>query len=97
MNDEILPKDAELYRRVEEIVHYLWDPIGVGGIPQARDEYYGYMTAIYGRVQAGDLDELVECMKRFATENMGLLFEKERTVEAASAMLAWKEFVSENT
>ena len=34
--------DEELYRRVDEVLHYLWDPIGVAGIPEARDEYYGY-------------------------------------------------------
>ena len=49
MRDKMLPKDSQLFQRVEEVVHYIWDPIGISAMPQARDEYYGYMTAIYGR------------------------------------------------
>ncbi|CAA0103323.1 Uncharacterised protein [Halioglobus japonicus] len=93
----MLPADAELYRRVEEIVHYIWDPIGVAGCPHARDEYYSYMTAIFGRVQAGDLEEIIVYLKWAASENMGLTFDKERASEAAEAMLAWKTFINEST
>jgi hypothetical protein len=28
-------KEAELYQRLDEIIHYLWDPIGVSGVPEA--------------------------------------------------------------
>lgn len=97
MNGKMLPKDDELYRRVDEIVHYVWDPIGVSSIPQARDEYYGYLAGMYGRVQAGDLEGIIEFMKWVASENMGLSFDEEKAVEAAQAMLAWKKFINENS
>lgn len=97
MSEKMQPKDAELYRRVEEVVHYIWDPIGVRGIPQARDEYKSYMTAIYGRVQAGNLEEIVEYLKWAASENMGLSFDKEKAIEAAKVMLDWKEFINDNS
>jgi|GEM_PF-7106682 len=29
--------DAELHQRIDEILHYLWDPIGVAHVPDARD------------------------------------------------------------
>lgn len=97
MSDKMLPKDAELYRRLEEVVHYIWDPIGVREMPQARDEYQSYMTAIYGRVQVGDLEEIVEYLKWVASENMGLSFDKEKATEAAKVMLDWKTFINENS
>ncbi|KAF0810133.1 hypothetical protein A167_01164 [Alcanivorax sp. S71-1-4] len=97
MNEKMLPKDAELYRRVDEIVHYMWDPIGVCAIPQARGEYSGYLTGIFGRVQAGDLNDIVEFLRWASSENMGLSFEKEKATEAARAMLAWKEFINGNS
>jgi hypothetical protein len=33
--------DRDLYRMVDEILHYVWDPIGVAGEARARDEYNG--------------------------------------------------------
>jgi len=32
--------------RVGEILYYIWDPIGVSGLPQARDEYDSYVPVI---------------------------------------------------
>ncbi len=97
MTEKMLPKDAELYRRIEEVVHYIWDPIGICGHPQARNEYYSYMTAIYGRVQGGKIEEIVEYLKWAASENMGLGFDKEKATEAARVMLDWREFINENS
>ena len=97
MNQKMLPKDAELYRRIEEVTHYLWDPIGVCNIPQARDEYHSYMTAIFSRVQAGNLEGILENMKWIASENMGLNFDAEKASEAAKVMLKWRDYINENT
>ena len=36
-------EEIELYKRVDEVLHYLWDPIGVAEEPWARDEYYSYL------------------------------------------------------
>jgi hypothetical protein len=33
----------ELYKRVNEVLHYVWDPIGVAYSPAARDEYQRYI------------------------------------------------------
>lgn len=93
----MLPKDEELYRRVEEVVHYIWDPIGVCDIPQARDEYHSYMTALFSRVQAGNIEGILEYMKCVASDNMGLSFDEEKASEAAKVMLEWKSYIDENT
>ncbi len=93
----MLPKDAELYQRVEEVVHYLWDPIGVCNIPQVRDEYHSYMTAIFSRVQAGNIEGILEYMKWAASDNMGLIFDAVKAEEAAKVMLEWKSYINENT
>lgn len=51
--DPQLPPDAELYRRVYEVAHYLWDPIGVSEHPEGHDEYGAYLNDLYGRARAG--------------------------------------------
>ena len=97
MNQKMLPNDAELYRRVEEVVYYIWDPIGVCEIPQARDEYNGYMMAIFGRVKAGKEEDIVDFMRWAASENMGLSFDEVNARKAAKVMLAWNQHINENT
>ncbi len=94
MSNELQPRDAELFRRVEEVVHYVWDPIGICEHPEARDEYHSYMTAIFGNVKAEDLDALVSYMA-WVTENMGLQFDKVTAQKAAQVMLDWKRFLDD--
>ena len=89
MSNELQRKDAELFRRIEEVVHYIWDPIGIREHPGARDEYSGYLTAIYENVKSEDLESLVEYMK-WVVGNMGLNFNREDAYKAARVMLKWK-------
>ena len=90
---EMMPDDNELFRRLDEIVHYVLDPIGISGSPHARDEYNSSLTAIFGRVKAGDIDAIVEYMKWVAGDHMGLIFDEEKARKAAERMLEWKEFI----
>ncbi|MGV6853422.1 MAG: hypothetical protein ACWA5R_14755 [bacterium] len=95
--NEMLPNDSELYRRVYEVAHYLWDPIGISEHPEAYDEYNGYLTALFGRAKTEDVNAIVEYMKWAETENMGLSFHKEQAEKAAKVMVAWKRYIDENT
>ncbi len=88
--DDALPSaEAELFRRVDEVAHYIWDPIGLCGHPEARDEYSGYLLGLYGRAKAKDEDGLIEFMKQIQIESMGMLFDRERTERAATAIMKW--------
>ena len=42
MNPKVPPADEEILQRVDEVLHYIWDPIGVSGVPEARDDYRIY-------------------------------------------------------
>jgi hypothetical protein len=33
-------------RRVDEVLHTIWDPIGISEIPEARDEYQSYVPKV---------------------------------------------------
>ena len=65
------------YRRVFQVIHDVlineWDPIGVGGTPQAQDEYDSYIPVIY-RLLAddSDLDTLARHLEEIETKAMGL-------------------------
>jgi len=49
-------KEIELYKRVDEILFYEWDPIGVSSSifdSWARDEYYPYLPKVFKLVMKG--------------------------------------------
>lgn len=92
-----MPADSELYRRIDEVVHYVWDPIGVSGYPQARDEYNGYLTAIFGHVKAEDIDAIVEYMKWIVTDRMEMSFDQKKAKGAAALMLEWKKVIEQRS
>lgn len=49
----------ELYKRIDEILHYIWDLIGVAEIPQCRDEYQPYLPKAYQLVKSGKNKKLL--------------------------------------
>ena len=86
---------AALHRAVSEVLHYLWDPIGVAGTPEARDEYDGYVDGICGLLWRGaDADTLVAHLVDIAEASMGLPGTQERAAQAAEILLIWRELVT---
>ncbi len=51
--------DRELLRRVDEVLFYVWDPIGVSDEPCARAEYEEYVPQILGLVETQDDPALI--------------------------------------
>ena len=69
-----LPDDqARLFRRVDELLHYIWDPIGVAGTPEARDEYQSYAPRVFMMLVDEVPDEHIrDYLLRIEAESMGL-------------------------
>lgn len=89
----LMPKDKELYQRLDEVIHYIWDPIGISHFPEARDEYHTYLPEIYARLKVGEKDSIVEYMKWVVTDSMGMVFNRERAEQVADILLHWKDVV----
>ena len=85
MGNKLSPEQNELYKRTDEVLHYIWDPIGVSDSPNARDEYWGYLPQVFGKLLKNEPSEnIVEYLLLIETENMGLSKNKgnaERVVE----------------
>jgi hypothetical protein len=91
MNDQ----DQQLLRVVSEVLHYIWDPIQVSGVPQARDEYDGYVGPTYTLLRAGASEaEVSEHLYRIADERMGLSARRQKADEAASVLVDWRDFLA---
>lgn len=88
-----MPADDHLYMRLDEVTHYLWDPIGISEYPEGRDEYHSYLPEIYARVKAGDRDKIIEYLRWVECERMGMSFNEERAEFACDVMLRWKDII----
>ena len=88
-------KEAEnqLYRATDEIMFYLWDPIGVRNIPAARDEYQSYLPKLFKMIVADAKDhEIAEYLFKLEASSMGMSGNKEQALKAARTLIEAKEF-----
>lgn len=66
-------KQFLIYRKIDEILWYDWDPIGVNDITDARNEYRGYVSEIVELKQNGMCkQEIALHLFEIETERMGL-------------------------
>ncbi|WP_221624643.1 hypothetical protein [Burkholderia sp. Bp8963] len=87
--------ELELYRRVDEVLYYVWDPIGVAHSPAARDEYQGYLPKVFAMLQEGaDASSVAAYLDAVATERMGLQENGENSKRVAKLLLDWKAEIS---
>ena len=93
--------DEELLSRVDEVLHYLWDPIGVSGVPEARDEYTSYAGVVFSFLKKGAKEaEIVQYLQEIRVEHMGMgTFTDIRSneMDIAEILVNWKEIMDERT
>jgi hypothetical protein len=83
--------EEELLTRINEVLHYLWDPIGVRGEPHARDEYDGYVPDIYSLLQKGaSAEQIAAHLEKIETEWIGLSSNPEHSLAIAHKLLEWR-------
>lgn len=85
----------ELFKRVDEVLHYLWDPIGISHIPEARDEYTSYVPKIVDALLRNTPpEELAEILSGIDTNRMGLEKAIEHDLAVAKVLISWKHHLS---
>jgi hypothetical protein len=90
-------REALLYQRCDEVLHYVWDPIGISGIPVARDEYASYLPAIFDLVRTqADEAQIASYLLDVEAQWMGLSPDAERANEIAGILTNWRDWIWEN-
>jgi hypothetical protein len=83
--------DDELHTRIDEVLHYIWDPIGVRGEPHARDEYGSYVSQVYALLQCdATAEQIAAHLDKIATEGMGLNSNIEHSLLTAHNLMDWR-------
>jgi hypothetical protein len=95
MGSKLQPLDEELYRRTDEVLHYIWDPIGVSRAPEARDEYYSYLPQIFGLLKTNaNADRIAMHLTEIATTSMDLTQNRKHDLEVAELLLHWQRVIN---
>ena len=95
MEQKLSEPDLALYRAVDEVLHYVWDPIGVSVHPEARDEYHGYLPQVFGllREEANE-SKIAAYLTAVTTDHMGLSPRSNHDREVARLLLSWKQRIA---
>ena len=92
MGQKLPPKQMELYKRIDEILFYKWDPIGISDGDWARDEYQSYLPQVFKLALENSKPEpIADYLTVITTENMGLSEAKEHDMVIANLILEIKE------
>lgn len=80
-------KDSLLYKKIDDILWFDWDPIGVNDTAP-RDEYQSYIVEIFGLVKSkAERQEIAKRLFKLETEHMGLEGKMERCLLVADKIL----------
>ncbi len=72
VNNLIAAQDFLIYQKIDDILWYDWDPIGVNSYNQ-RDEYQSYVSPIFQLKKSGaSIQTIASLLLNFETESMGL-------------------------
>ena len=83
--------DDEFHRRVGEVLHYLWDPIGVSAVPQARDEYDSYVPHVVGLLKSNaDAKQIADYLNSIVVDRMSLGRNDAQNARVAKILIAWR-------
>ena len=88
-------KLRELEQRIDEVLYYVWDPIGVSDIPGARGEYSSYTATILKYVLEEDITKVAKQLGKIESDSMGLLIAQEKNLNVAEQLIEYKIAVEE--
>jgi hypothetical protein len=96
---KLSPVHKALYRRVDEVLHYVWDPISVAGTPEARDEYDSYVPHVFSMlIHDARSAEIAQFLVTTETEAMGLSGSqrvRERANKVVQLLQRWRDYIRE--
>ncbi len=96
MGSRLSKADEELYRRIDEVLHYVWDPIGVSDCPSARDEYDSYYPVAFSLLKSGaDETAIAKHLTNIAVAIMGLRANEAHDLKVARLLLDWRDRITE--
>lgn len=96
MKRKFTPYELEFYKRCDEVLHYIWDPIGVAGCPSARDEYNSYLPKVFQLVRDETEPLVIEnYLVSIEDKSMGVFINRQGASAAVEVLIKWREWLQE--
>ena len=88
--------EPELLQRIDEVLYYLWDPLGVAREPQSRQEYSAFVSEVFAAI-LDDADEqrLMELLLLLETEFLGLGPRPSQARRIAEVLVDWRALLEQ--
>ena len=84
----------ELRLRVDEILYYIWDPIGVSAEPSTRNEYERYVPGLISLLEKeARAEEVAAYLSDIATSRMGLRPNDKHSKAIAELLVNWQRWL----
>lgn len=91
MGRKLPPDQLELYKRIDEVLFYIWDPIGISDGERGRDEYQSYLPRVFAHAMESDSPKsIAKYLGVVSTESMGLSAAPEHDMNIAKMILEIK-------
>jgi len=87
-------EEKQFLIRVDEILFYLWDPIGVRDVPEARDEYSSYVNGAAKLAKSSSPPQAIaDYLNKIESERMGISARNEHSLVIANLLLETKDAI----
>jgi len=97
MGVKLSSQESELYKRCDEVLFYLWDPIGVSDQPYARDEYHSYLPQAFQLVRSNaTADQIASYLAGVEKDRMGSESQPDHNRKVAEILLEWRRRIFED-
>lgn len=94
MQNCLTPEDKLLWRRVGEVLHYVWDPCQTADVPHARDEYESYIPQVYALLSAGaSADELARLLAAIENNSIRTGGTAEALQRVGELLVEWRQYL----
>ena len=71
MDANLSLRDREIYKKIDAILYYEWNPIGDNELP--RDEYHSYLPMIFELKKAGaSNEEIARALYKIESDTIGM-------------------------
>jgi hypothetical protein len=93
MGRKLSRNQLDLYKRLDELLFYQWDPIGISTDEDwPTDEYQAYLPRVFSMLlEFDDPKPIADYLSEVSTKSMGLSLQSEADLRIAKLALKLKE------
>ncbi|AEF04636.1 hypothetical protein J5X92_20455 [Alteromonas sp. K632G] len=85
--------EEQLFKAVDEILFYLWDPLDCKEIPAARDEYRSYVPKVLDYLTSDNNEEkIAKYLAGLEINSMGRSVASQNSIEIARILIEAKDW-----